>query len=87
MPSGASCCGAKRSTSRQFRKASRDWFAPPIDAPVPLSANLTCFRLNPARVRGTMSSTQLLTAVVMFVVWVYAFIDAPLSAAARNRLV
>jgi len=43
--------------------------------------------VNPARVRGTMSSTQLLTAVVMFVVWVYAFIDAPLSAAARNRLV
>jgi hypothetical protein len=28
-----------------------------------------------------------MTAVVMFIVWVYAFIDAPLSAAARNRLV
>jgi hypothetical protein len=42
--------------------------------------------VNPARARGAMSGTQLMTAVVMFVVWVYAFIDAPLSAAARNRL-
>ena len=42
MPSGASCCGAKRLSRRQFRQALRDWFAPPIDAPVPCSANLTC---------------------------------------------
>ena len=48
--------------------------------------NLLAYLVNPARVRGTMSGTQLMTAVVMFIVWVYAFIDAPLSAAARNRL-
>ena len=49
--------------------------------------NLLAYLVNPARARGAMSGTQLMTAVVMFIVWVYAFIDAPLSAAARNRLV
>jgi tetratricopeptide (TPR) repeat protein len=48
--------------------------------------NLLAYLVNPARARGAMSGTQLMTAVVMFIVWVYAFIDAPLSAAARNRL-
>ncbi|MCS6924018.1 MAG: tetratricopeptide repeat protein [Fimbriimonadales bacterium] len=49
--------------------------------------NLLAYLVNPARVRGTVSSTQLITALVMFITWVYAFIDAPLSAAARNRLI
>jgi tetratricopeptide (TPR) repeat protein len=48
--------------------------------------NLLAYLVNPARVRGTISTAQLLTALVMFLTWVYAFIDAPLSAAARNRL-
>lgn len=49
--------------------------------------NLLAYLVNPARVRGTMSGTQLVTGLVMFIAWVYAFIDAPLSAAARNRLI
>lgn len=49
--------------------------------------NLLAYLVNPARVRGTMSNLQLFTALMMFITWVYAFIDAPLSAAARNRLI
>ncbi len=48
--------------------------------------NLLAYLVNPARVRGTMSNLQLFTGLIMFITWVYAFIDAPLSAAARNRL-
>ncbi|MCS7300387.1 MAG: tetratricopeptide repeat protein [Fimbriimonadales bacterium] len=48
--------------------------------------NLLAYLVNPAKVRGGLSNLQLITALVMFVAWVYAFIDAPLSAAARNRL-
>lgn len=49
--------------------------------------NLLAYLVNPARARGTMSNLQLFTALMMFITWVYAFIDAPLSAAARNRLI
>ncbi len=49
--------------------------------------NLLAYLVNPARARGAMSGVQLLTALVIFIAWVYAFIDAPLTAAARNRLV
>ncbi|MCX7924502.1 MAG: tetratricopeptide repeat protein [Fimbriimonadales bacterium] len=49
--------------------------------------NLLAYLVNPARARGSMSSLQLFTGLVMFITWVYAFIDAPLSAAARNRLI
>jgi len=48
--------------------------------------NLLAYLVNPARVRGTISTTQVLTALIIFLAWVYAFIDAPISAAARNRL-
>ncbi|MFN7018085.1 MAG: DUF5683 domain-containing protein [Fimbriimonadales bacterium] len=48
--------------------------------------NLLAYLVNPSRVRGTMSEVQVFSALVMFLTWVYAFIDAPLSAAARNRL-
>jgi tetratricopeptide (TPR) repeat protein len=49
--------------------------------------NLLAYLVNPARVRGGMSGLQLFAALMMFLAWVYAFIDAPLSAAARNRLI
>lgn len=49
--------------------------------------NLLAYLVNPARARGGMSGLQLLAALMMFLAWVYAFIDAPLSAAARNRLI
>lgn len=49
--------------------------------------NLLAYLVNPARVRGGMSGVQLFAALMMFLAWVYAFIDAPLSAAARNRLI
>jgi hypothetical protein len=38
------------------------------------------------RVSSSVSAVHIWTALVMFLAWVYAFIDAPLSAAARNRL-
>ncbi len=47
--------------------------------------NLLAFLVNPARVRGGLSAFQLFLALVLFLLWVYAFIDAPLNAAARNR--
>lgn len=49
--------------------------------------NLLAYLVNPARARGSVSSLQLITGLVMFITWVYAFIDAPLSAAVRNRLI
>jgi len=48
--------------------------------------NLLAYLVNPARVSGSVSAVHFWTALVMFLAWVYAFIDAPLSAAARNRL-
>jgi hypothetical protein len=49
--------------------------------------NLLAYLVNPSRVRGGMSGVQLFAALMMFLAWIYAFIDAPLSAAARNRLI
>lgn len=47
--------------------------------------NLLAYLVNPTRVRGGISAFQVILALMLFVVWVYAMIDAPLSAAARNR--
>lgn len=48
--------------------------------------NLLAYLVNPARVRGSVSGLQVFIAIVLLLTWMYAFIDAPLSAAARNRL-
>ncbi len=47
--------------------------------------NMLAFLVNPARMRGGISEFHLLIVIVLFFVWLYAIIDAPLSAAARNR--
>lgn len=47
--------------------------------------NLLAYLVNPSRVRGSISGFQLLVGLMLFLVWVYSLIDAPLSAAARNR--
>ncbi|MCS7064793.1 MAG: hypothetical protein NZL85_00815 [Fimbriimonadales bacterium] len=47
--------------------------------------NMIAFLVNPARMQGTISELHLLVVIVLFFVWLYAIIDAPLSAAARNR--
>lgn len=47
--------------------------------------NLLAYLVNPTRVRGSISGSQVMAALLLFLVWVYAIIDAPLSAAARNR--
>ncbi len=47
--------------------------------------NLLAYLVNPTRVRGGISAFQVILALMLFVVWVYAMIDAPLSAASRNR--
>lgn len=47
--------------------------------------NVLAYLINPARVQGSVGGLQLFVAGVMVLTWVYAFIDAPLSAAARNR--
>ncbi|MFN4033914.1 MAG: tetratricopeptide repeat protein [Fimbriimonadales bacterium] len=48
--------------------------------------NLFAYLVNPTRLRGGLSGGQLTAGVVAIIAWVYAFIDAPLTAAARNRL-
>ncbi|MFQ3611135.1 MAG: tetratricopeptide repeat protein [Fimbriimonadales bacterium] len=48
-------------------------------------SNLLAFLVNPARVRGGLSGFQIFLALTLFLLWVYAFIDAPLNAVARNR--
>ncbi|MCS7209330.1 MAG: tetratricopeptide repeat protein [Fimbriimonadales bacterium] len=48
--------------------------------------DLFAYLVNPARVRGGLSSVQIGAGVAVLVAWFYAFIDAPLSAAARSRL-
>lgn len=48
--------------------------------------NILAYLVNPTRVRGDQSGWQLLAGVAALVAWFYAFIDAPLSAAARNRV-
>lgn len=47
--------------------------------------NLIASLVNPARVQGGMSGFHLFLMIVLFFVWLYAIINAPLSAAARNR--
>ena len=47
--------------------------------------NLLAYLVNTARVRGTLSTFQLFVGLMLFLVWIYSMIDAPLSAAARNR--
>jgi tetratricopeptide (TPR) repeat protein len=47
--------------------------------------NLLAFLVNPARMRGGISQFHLMLVGILFFVWLYAIIDAPLSAAARNR--
>ncbi|GBC92447.1 hypothetical protein HRbin15_00917 [bacterium HR15] len=47
--------------------------------------NMLAFLVNPARMRGGISQFHLLLVIVLFFVWLYSVIDAPLSAAARNR--
>ncbi len=47
--------------------------------------NLLAYLVNPARVRGGLSGFQVMLAVILFLTWFYAMIDAPLSAAALNR--
>ncbi|MCX7993272.1 MAG: tetratricopeptide repeat protein [Fimbriimonadales bacterium] len=49
--------------------------------------NLLAYLVNPARARGALSGLQLFTGLIMLLAWVYAFIDAPLSAAAQNRMI
>lgn len=48
--------------------------------------NILAYLVNPTRVRGDQSGWQLMAGVAALIAWFYAFIDAPLSAAARNRL-
>jgi tetratricopeptide (TPR) repeat protein len=48
--------------------------------------NLFAYMVNPTRVRGDQSGWQLIAGVAALIAWFYAFIDAPLSAAARNRV-
>ncbi|MEN3001277.1 MAG: tetratricopeptide repeat protein [Armatimonadota bacterium] len=47
--------------------------------------NLIASLVNPARMQGGISGFHLFLMIVLFFVWLYAIIDAPLSAAARNR--
>ncbi len=47
--------------------------------------NMIAFVVNPSRMRGDISQAHLLITLALFIVWVYAILDAPLSAAARNR--
>ncbi len=47
--------------------------------------NLLAFLVNPARVKGGLSGFQMFLLLILFLTWLYAFIEAPLSSAARNR--
>jgi tetratricopeptide (TPR) repeat protein len=47
--------------------------------------NMLAFLVNPARMRGSISSLHLFIILILFSVWLYGIIDAPLSAAARSR--
>ncbi len=47
--------------------------------------NMIAFVVNPSRMRGDISQVHLLITLALFIVWVYAILDAPLSAVARNR--
>lgn len=47
--------------------------------------NLLAYFVNPAKIRGGLSGFQVMVAVVLFLTWFYAMVDAPISAAALNR--
>ncbi len=47
--------------------------------------NMLAFLVNPARMRGGISSFHLFIILMLFFIWLYGIIDAPLSAAARSR--
>ncbi len=47
--------------------------------------NMLAFLVNPARMRGGVSSFHLFLVLILFFIWLYGIVDAPLSAAARSR--
>jgi len=48
--------------------------------------NMLAFLVNPSRMRGGISQFHLLVVIMLFFVWLYAIIDAPLNAARSHRL-
>lgn len=47
--------------------------------------NLLAYFVNPAKIKGGMSGVQVTIALLLFLTWFYAMVDAPISAAMLNR--